>query len=268
MEERRRIGKRRLRRGFQLSRRTTIGTVSVVLFLIIWQIVGQREIVRSDLISYPTEVVATFGHLIATGELESNLWVTLTEFVQGFIPAVMAGITIGVLLALIRPLRELLDPLLVALYAAPTIAFIPILVVWFGVGDRSKIVVVIISTIFPVIINTRAGVVAVAEPWLRAVRSFGATPWQVVTKAILPGSLAAIMAGIRLGLGRAIVGLIAAEMYVSLAGIGRMIQTYSSAARSSEIIVLVAVIATLGFSCVTLLRSIENRLGAWQSDFE
>jgi ABC-type nitrate/sulfonate/bicarbonate transport system permease component len=257
-----------VKRRFSPSRRTVVGTTSVVLFLILWQVVGRREIVRSDLISYPTEVVHTFVHLAATGELGANALVTLAEFVQGFVPAVVAGVGAGILLALIRPLRELLDPLFVAMYQAPTIAFIPILVVWFGVGDKSKIVIVFISAIFPVIINTRTGVAQVAEPWLRAVRAFGATRWQVVTKAILPGSLAPIMAGIRLGLGRAIVGLIAAEMYVSLAGLGRMIQIYSSAARASEIIVLVTLIAAFGFGCVTVFRNFENRLGTWQADLE
>jgi ABC-type nitrate/sulfonate/bicarbonate transport system permease component len=254
--------------GVRPSRRTTVGTAAVVIFLIAWQIVGQREIVRSDLISTPLEVVRTFAHLTATGELGRNALVTLAEFVQGFFPAIAVGIVAGIVLALVRPLRELLDPLLIAMYTAPTIAFIPILVVWFGVGDTSKIVIVFISAIFPVIINTRAGVAEVAEPWLRVVRSFGANRLQVVTKAILPGSLAAIMAGIRLGLGRAIVGLIAAEMYVSLAGLGHLIQTYSSAARASEILVLVTLIAAFGFTCVTLFRALEARLGLWRADQE
>lgn len=250
------------------SHRTTVGTLAVVLFLIAWQIVGQREIVRSDLISTPTEVASTFGHLVATGELGRNAVVTLAEFAQGFFPAIAVGIVTGIVLALVRPLRELLDPLLIAMYTAPTIAFIPILVVWFGVGEWSKVIIVFVSAVFPVIINTRAGVAEVAEPWLRAVRSFGANQAQVVTKAILPGSLAAIMAGIRLGLGRAIVGLIAAEMYVSLAGLGRMIQTYSSAARASEILVLVTIIAAFGFGCVTLFRALETKLGTWRADQE
>jgi len=251
-----------------LSRRLVVGTISVVAFLILWQFVGQREIVRSDLISYPTEVLATFVHLTATGELPSNAAVTLQEFVEGFVPSIVVGIVCGVLLALVRPLRELLDPLLTAIYSAPVIAFIPILVVWFGVGTYSKVVIVFISAIFPVMINTRVGVSEIAEPWLRAVRSFGADQLQVITKAILPGSMPAIMAGIRLGLGRAIVGLIAGEMYVSISGIGRMIQIYSSAARSSEIIVLVVVIAVFGYACVALLRSVENRMGTWRSDLE
>lgn len=252
----------------RLSRRLVVGTLSVVTFLAIWQFVGQREIVRSDLISYPTEVLGTFVRLISTGELGKNAIVTLQEFLEGFVPAVIGGVVFGVVLALVKPLRELLDPLLTAIYTAPMIAFIPILVLWFGVGTYSKVVIVFLSAIFPVMINTRVGVSEIAEPWLRAVRSFGADQMQIITKAILPGSMPAIMAGIRLGLGRAIVGLIAGEMYVSIVGIGRMIQVYSSAARSSEIIVLVVVIAVFGYSCVTLLRSIENRMGTWRSDLE
>lgn len=252
----------------RLSRRFIVGGAAVVLFLVVWQLLGQFEIVRSDLISYPTEVVATFVRLCANGELGSNALVTLIEFLQGFLPAVAVGIAAGVLLALARPLRELLDPVLTAIYTAPAIAFIPIIVVWFGVGPGSKIAIVFVSAVFPVMINTRVGVNETAEPWLRAVRAFGANRWEVVTKAILPGAVPAIMAGIRLGLGRGIVGVIAAEMYVALAGIGHEIQLYSSAARAAEIIVLVVVIASFGFLCVSLLRGVEGRMGTWQLDRE
>jgi NitT/TauT family transport system permease protein len=251
-----------------MSRRTVVGAIAVIAFLVAWQVVGSRNIIRSDLISYPTEVAATFAHMTASGELGKNAAISIVEFVQGYIPAVIAGITAGVLLALVRPLRLFFDPLLVAIYTAPAIAFIPILVVWFGVGVQSKIVIVFLSAVFPIMINTRTGVVEVAEPWLRAVRAFGATRMQLIAKAILPGSLPAIMAGLRLALGRGIVALIAAEMYVSLAGIGRLIQVYSSAARASEIIVLTVVIAVFGFACVSLVRTIEERLGTWRSDFE
>jgi ABC-type nitrate/sulfonate/bicarbonate transport system permease component len=250
------------------SRRTVVGGLAVSIFLIAWQVVGSHNIIRSDLISYPSEAVETFARMAASGELGQNALVSFAEFLQGYIPGALAGVAAGVLLALIKPLRLSLDPLLVAIYTAPSIAFIPILVVWFGVGTFSKIVIVFLSVVFPVMLNTRAGVAEVAEPWLRAVRSFGANRWQLVAKAILPGSLPAIMAGLRLGLGRGIVSLIAAEMYVSLAGIGHLIQVYSSAARASEIVVLTVVIAAFGFACVTLARGLEERLGTWRSDFE
>lgn len=250
------------------NRRFFVGTLSVLLSLVIWQIVGSTNLIRSDLISYPSEVAQTLVKMSASGELGSNAIVSLQEFIQGFIPAVIAGVALGVALALFKRLRYLLDPLLIAIYQAPVIAFIPILVVWFGVGSYSKVVMVFISAIFPVMINTTTGVSEVAEPWVRAVRAFGATPLEVVTKAILPGSLPAIMAGVRLGLGRAIVILIAGEMYVSVMGIGRLVQVYSSAARAAEIIVLVVVISCFGFLCVSLVRWLEDKLGPWRLDLE
>ncbi|HXF33933.1 MAG TPA: ABC transporter permease [Candidatus Acidoferrales bacterium] len=250
------------------SRRVLVGTASVIAFLALWQVVGSTNFVRSDLISYPSEVVATLIKMSSTGELGSNALVSLDEFVMGFVPAVIAGVAAGIVLALVRRLRLLLDPLLVAIYQAPIIAFIPILVVWFGVGTTSKIVMVFISAFFPVMINTMTGVAQVAEPWTRAVRSFGASTLQVVSKAILPGSLPAIMAGMRLGVGRAVVVLIAGEMYVSVMGIGRLVQVYSSAARASEIVVLVVVISGFGFACVSLLRWLENKIGPWRQELE
>jgi ABC-type nitrate/sulfonate/bicarbonate transport system permease component len=250
------------------SRRVLVGTASVIAFLALWQVVGSTNFVRSDLISYPSEVVATLIKMSSTGELGSNALVSLDEFVMGFVPAVIAGVAAGIVLALVRRLRLLLDPLLVAIYQAPIIAFIPILVVWFGVGTTSKIVMVFISAFFPVMINTMTGVAQVAEPWTRAVRSFGACTLQVVSKAILPGSLPAIMAGMRLGVGRAVVVLIAGEMYVSVMGIGRLVQVYSSAARASEIVVLVVVISGFGFACVSLLRWLENKIGPWRQELE
>jgi ABC-type nitrate/sulfonate/bicarbonate transport system permease component len=250
------------------SRRLVVGATAVAAFLALWQVVGSLNIIRSDLISYPSEVVATMITMSRSGELGSNALISIVEFLQGFIPAVVLGIVLGVALALVRWFRLLLDPLLIAIYQAPTIAFIPIIVVWFGVGAQSKVAMVFLSAIFPVMINTTTGVQGVAEPWLRAVRSFGANHLQVVVKAILPGSLPAIMAGIRLGLGRAIVGLIAAEMYVSVAGIGRLVQVYSSADRASEIIVLVVVISGFGFLCVSFIRTLENKLGPWRLDLE
>jgi NitT/TauT family transport system permease protein len=250
------------------SRRVVVGSAAVVGFLALWQLVGSTNLIRSDLISYPSEVVATLIKMSASGELASNAQVSLYEFVAGFAPGVAAGIAAGVVLALVRPLRLLLDPLLVAIYQAPIIAFIPILVVWFGVGTHSKIVMVFLSTVFPVMMNTMTGVAQVAEPWTRAVRSFGASTAQVIVKAILPGSLPSIMAGVRLGVGRAIVILIAGEMYVSLMGIGRLVQVYSSAARASEIVVLVVVISGFGFACVSFLRWLEDRMGPWRRELE
>jgi ABC-type nitrate/sulfonate/bicarbonate transport system permease component len=245
------------------SARVTVGCIAVALFLGLWQIVGANEIIRSDLISYPSEVAATLVQMTASGELGSNLAVSLQEFVQGFVPAIAVGIAAGTAFALSRRLHYLFEPLIVALNTSPIIAFVPIVVVWFGVGTQSKAIMVFLAAVIPIVINTMTGITQVHESWIRACRAFGASQSQVILKAMLPGALPSVMVGVRLAVGRAIVGLIAAEMYVSVHGIGRLIQVYSTSERAAEIFVLVAVVATFGFLLVTLLRRLEGVIAPW-----
>jgi NitT/TauT family transport system permease protein len=245
------------------SARVTVGSIAVALFLGTWQIVGANEIIRSDLISYPSEVAATFVQMTASGELGSNVAVSLQEFIQGFVPAIAIGIAAGTAFALSRRLHYLFEPLIVALNTSPIIAFVPIVVVWFGVGTQSKAIMVFLAAVIPIVINTMTGIAQVHESWIRACRAFGASKSQVILKAMLPGALPSVMVGVRLAVGRAIVGLIAAEMYVSVRGIGRLIQVYSTSERAAEIFVLVAVVATFGFLLVTLLRRLEGLIAPW-----
>jgi ABC-type nitrate/sulfonate/bicarbonate transport system permease component len=245
------------------SARTVVGLISVVLFLIAWQIVGGNEIIRSDLISYPSEVAATFVQMAASGELGSNAAVSLQEFIQGFAPAIAIGVAAGTAFGLSRRLHYLFDPLIVALNTSPIIAFVPIVVVWFGVGTQSKAIMVFLAAVIPILINTMTGIRQVHESWIRACRAFGAGRAQVIAKAILPGALPSVMVGVRLAVGRAVVGLIAAEMYVSVRGVGRLIQVYSTSERAAEIFVLVVVVASFGFLLVTLLRRAEGWLAPW-----
>jgi len=249
--------------GRHRSARAVVGLTAVVLFLIGWQIVGAGEIIRSDLISYPSEVAETLMRMTASGELGGNALVSLQEFIQGFVPAIAIGIAAGTAFALSTRLHYLFDPLIVALNTSPIIAFVPIVVVWFGVGTQSKAIMVFLAAVIPIVINTMTGITQVHESWIRACRAFGASKSQVILKAILPGALPSVMVGVRLAVGRAVVGLIAAEMYVSVRGIGRLIQVYSTSERAAEIFVLVAVVASFGFLLVTLLRRIEGAIAPW-----
>jgi ABC-type nitrate/sulfonate/bicarbonate transport system permease component len=245
------------------SARTVVGCASVLLFLAAWQIIGANEIIRSDLISYPSEIAATLWQMSRSGELGTNALVSLTEFLQGLVPAIVVGIAAGAAFGLSRRLQYLCEPLIVALNTSPIIAFVPIVVVWFGVGTPSKAIMVFLAAVIPIVINTTTGITEVQESWVRACRAFGASRWQVIVKAILPGALPSVMVGVRLSIGRAIVGLIAAEMYVSVRGIGRLIQVYSTSERAAEIFVLVAVVSSFGFVLVTLLRRAEAWLAPW-----
>jgi NitT/TauT family transport system permease protein len=240
-----------------------IGTLSVGIFLMVWQIVGSTEIVRSSFISFPTQIVGAFSDLYTSGELTANVYVSLREFGAGFAAAVVGGVAIGLLFALNRRVRYLIEPMFVAFNMAPMVAFVPILIVVFGIGELAKSVTVFLSAVIPIAINTTTGITQVHESWVRALRALGARKHEIVLKAMLPGALPTIMTGIRLGIGRGIVVLIAAEMTVSLHGIGRLIQVYSSGDNVAKIFVLVAIVAAFGFCCATVLRILERRLAPW-----
>ncbi len=243
-----------------------VGLLSVSLFLLIWEIAGSTETVRSELVSYPTQILSAFKRLILSGELAQNTLISLREFGEGFAAAIVIGIACGVAFALSRTIRYLFEPIFVALYTAPIIVFVPVLVVWFGIGTTSKSIAVFLSAFIPIAINTTTGIEEISESWVRALRAFGASRTQIIFKAMLPGAIPSIMAGIRLAIGRGIVVLIAGEMYVSMSGIGRLISIYSVAPDGvPEIFVLVAVVATFGYVCVLLFSLIESGLTPWRS---
>lgn len=233
------------------------------MLLAIWQVVGSKDLVPSELISYPGQLLEVGASMAASGGLIPHFLVSLQELVYGFAPAVGVGILLGLLMGHSRRLRYLLDPLTMALYTTPRIALIPMLVLWFGVGMESKIAVVFLGGVFPVLVNTVAGVRQLDRSWIQAVRSFGATAPQVMTIVTLRGALPAIMTGIRLGLGRGILGVIVGEMYVSVAGVGQLIHLYGNAGRAAELMVLITFIAMFGVLCIAMLRRVEEWIGPW-----
>lgn len=254
--------------GVTLDSRTRIGAASVFATLVLWQLAGSLPWPVADELSTPFKVAQAFVAMIASGELGSNLGFSLLEFVQGFIPAVVAGLAFGLAYSLFPRFRYLVEPLFICLYTTPLIAFIPIVVLCFGVGAGSKAVMVFISAFVPIAINTSLGITEVHESWVRACRSFGANGFQILSKALIPGALPGIMSGMRLAVGRGMVALIAAEMYASMHGLGRLIQTYGSTSDTTSIFVLVAVISGIGFTAVSQLRALEQRLLPWRLEHD
>jgi NitT/TauT family transport system permease protein len=253
------------RATLRTSPRLTTSLLAVAGFLVAWQLLGP---LAADLISYPTQVLDTAARMAASGELASNAGVSLLEFAYGFLPALALGIGLGLLMGLWRRLRYLLDPLMMALYTPPQFTLLPLLVIWFGIGLESKVAMVFLGALFPIVVNTSTGVQQVDPILVRAVRAFGGSQLDVVRKVILPGALPSMMAGVRLGIGRAIIGVVVGEMYVAVAGLGHLVQVYSSAARPAELIVLVVLFALFGVVAVNVARAIEERVGGWRRSLE
>lgn len=249
-------------------RRAIVGAAAVGLVLSAWQIAGSQAGQAAELLASPVAVGRAIVALAASGELVRHGLVTLRELAAGLSLAIVAGISLGVALGRSRVLRGLLDPVVMAFHVTPRVALLPLLVLWFGVGMSSKVAAVFLGALFPIVVNTQAGAQHVDYLWVRATEAFGGRPLDVVAKVVLPAALPAIMAGLRLALGRAVVTVIVAEMYVSLAGVGQLLQTFGNAGRTAELLALTTVVAGCGSAGVAVLHRLETRLAPWRVNLE
>jgi NitT/TauT family transport system permease protein len=240
--------------------RALVSTLSVALFVIAWEIAPRVGLVDPFFTSEPSRVLAAGLDVLRSGTLAHDAVVSLSEFAVGFALALAVGVPVGLLLGAFPVLRELIDPPVMAVYATPQLALLPIFVLWLGIGMGSKIAVVFLGAAVPIIVNTMAGVRQVDRSLVLAARSFCATRRDVFARVILPASLPSVVVGIRLGVSRATLGVVVAEMYVSQDGIGNQIMRLGSAFRVEHLLVYVLLVSAFGLTMTTLVRTIEDRV--------
>src|SRR5438309_371394 len=243
-----------------LNSRLLISTLTVIAFLAIWEIAPRAGIADATYTSQPSRVIAAGLEIIRTGSFVNDVSVSLAEFAIGFALAVVVGVSLGLVLGRFPVLRYLLDPPIMAIYATPHLALLPIIVVWLGIGMQSKIAVAFIGGVIPILVNAMAGVRGVDGSWIVAARSFSAREWDVFVKVILPASLPSVILGIRLGLSRAVLGVVVAEMYQSQAGVGNEIMRYGSEFRTDYLLFDVLLVSLFGLTATSVVRRLEEKL--------
>jgi NitT/TauT family transport system permease protein len=240
--------------------RALISTASLLFFFLAWEIAPRLGLVDPFFTSRPSAVFVAAVDVVRSGTLLRDAMVSLSEFAAGFALALAIGVPLGLVLGTFSTLRYLVDPPIMALYATPQLALLPIFVVWLGIGMASKIAVVFIGAIIPIVVNTMAGVRQVERPLVLAARSFCATRWDLFVRVILPASAPAVVLGVRLGLSRAVLGVVVGEMYVSREGIGNEIMRLGSAFRVDHLLVYVLLVSAFGLGATTAVRRLEERL--------
>ena len=188
---------------------------------------------------------------------------TLSILVPGFLIAAVAGVVIGVAMARRNLVFQILDPYVTILYNTPRVILIPILLLWLGTGDSMKIVIVVLAAVFPIIINTYAGVRDVSSNATEPARSFGASELQLLFKVVLPSSLPFIIAGIKLGLGRALTTVVVAEVFVSVSGLGGILYAAGSTYQVAKMFVPATILAAMGICLDLGLTRLERACLAW-----
>ena len=233
----------------------------LALILIVWQIVGPH--ISPIFFTYPTKIAVAFYELTISGDLPYYLGQSLEVMIYGLLSAIVIGIPLAVAMARIRWLDWALDFPINALYATPLVALVPILVLWFGIYLKAKIIVVFLFAVFPILINTYQGVRECDKNMLEVARSFRSSERRVWQDVLLPFALPYIAAGVRLAIGRGLVGMVIAEFYTTISGLGYMITRYANNFEMDKTFVPVIVLMVLGVSLTSGLKWLERRVAPW-----
>ena len=242
-----------------------LGTLTVVVFITIWELAGSVWPVANPIfLSSPSRVWHAGVQLYQSGKLLHHLYVSGVEFFWGYFLSILVGVPLGIALGWYRRFNYSFDPFLNALYAAPVVAFLPSLVIWLGVGIASKLTLIFMAAIFPIVMNARDAVKTTPGPLIEAARSFQASQYKIFKTIVLPSAVPFILAGLRLGAGRALIGVFVAELYIAQAGVGQMIAEAGATFNTDVVLVGVVIFSIVGMITLELLTQIERRFDKWR----
>jgi ABC-type nitrate/sulfonate/bicarbonate transport system permease component len=239
-----------------------IRMASVAVFFVIWEYYGRR--MDPIFMAPPSAILEAAVQLIQSGALKKALVQTLWPFSVGMALTVVVGIALGIVMAQWRTLEYVLDPFINALYAIPRIALIPLIILWAGLEFVGKVSILVSVAIFPITVNTYSGIRDVRGAMLEIGRAYGATEWQIFWKIVLPAAIPFIMAGIRLAVGLAIIGIIVAEFFTAISGLGGMIVEYANVFATAKLFVPIIVIALIGVVLTEFVMWLERRMSRWR----
>jgi ABC-type nitrate/sulfonate/bicarbonate transport system permease component len=241
-----------------------LGVIGVVGFFLAWELSTRFEILNPFYFPPFTKIIAKGYELFANGTIWEHMWFSLTNFLIGFSISIVLGVIMGVPMGWYKNVCKTFDPLLSGIYATPLIALLPLIIMMFGLGAISKIIMTLLAALFPILINTMVGIANTDHRLVTMARAFGAKDRQILMKVSMPGSLPYLVAGMRVALGRALVYIVVAEQYGAATGLGYLSSLAAQRFQMAAMFVPIVIIAGLGAGLNELLKMLENRLEKWK----
>ena len=246
-----------------MNRKIIVRLISLIFVLLIWEYYGRR--VNPILFTYPSAIAGAFVTLVANGELQSYMKESLLVLAYASVLSVLAGVLLGVVMGRFLIIEWAADIYVNALYSTPMVAVVPLIVLWFGFKVPAKVIIVFLFMVFPVLLNTYEGVKNVDRNLQEVARSFCSSESQLWRHLIIPSAVPFIVAGVRLAIGRGLVGMIVAEFYTSITGLGYMIVRYANALETDKLFVPIVVVMILGVGLLSLAKWVEGRIAPWRN---
>jgi ABC-type nitrate/sulfonate/bicarbonate transport system permease component len=249
-------GKNRLRRLWAF-----LPVLSVVVFLAAWQVVGGH--VDPILFATPTNVALAFWDLLQTGELGPAFGTAMGDLATGYLLATVVGIGVGVVMGRSPAIERVLNPYVNFFQATPLIALVPLVVIWFGVGFEARVTVTFMLAVWSIIINTATGVKETPPSLIDVGRVYKLSRWQVITGIAIPNAVPNIFAGLRIALGKALIGMVIAQMEISVTGLGGLIINYGNAFKTAYLLAAVCTASLVGVIAAAVLELIRRWVFPW-----
>jgi NitT/TauT family transport system permease protein len=252
---------------YQQHEGAILGGGAVLIAIGLWQAIWSYTNWISPLFfSGPSAIAKAFWVSLTQGNLLSDLAFSGKNFAIGFGLALVSGVVLGVIVGWYRRFRLIADPFLNALYAAPRIAMMPLIIIWFGIGMWSKVFIVFLSAFFPILVNTVAGIRNMDRDLLRAARAFCASDWQIFKTLAIPGSVPFILTGVRQGVAVGLIGVVVGEMLGSSEGIGFMVAYGGQTFQTDTLFVGFIIIAFAGVILTSIAERLERRFSRWRPE--
>jgi len=250
-----------------------LGTSAVIIFLLVWESMGGALSrynpipflrINPMFMSAPSLIFKAAVDMFSSGEIYHDLKISSIEFFWGYVLAVGVAIPLGILTGWYKRLSYICDPFVNAMNATPRVALLPLVIIWLGIGILSKVGIIFLGAVFPMLINARDGVKTTPLNLINAARSFGASEWQVFKSVVFPSTLPFLLTGLRIAVGRALVGVLVGELYAATAGIGFMITVAGATFQTDKVFVGVLIFAISGIVLTDILDRIEHRFDKWR----
>lgn len=244
------------------------GAIIPVVTIVLWQLAGSTGVISAQFLPTPLSIARAFTGLLLTGELTHHLGVSMGRAGVGFLIGGVLGLLFGVLTGLFRSVEYVLDPSVQVLRLVPHLAIAPLIILWFGFGEMSKVVIILTGSFFPLYINTFMGIRNVDNKLFEVSRVLGFSPYQRLRRLILPAALPGILLGLRLSLAVAWIGLVVAELIGSQSGIGFLINEAKQNSNTEVVFVGIIIFAIVGKLIDSLFRIIERKCLFWRDSYE
>ncbi|GII91639.1 ABC transporter permease [Sinosporangium siamense] len=254
---------RRVKRGAAAA--FALRALGPVVLAALWAAGTTSGWIRPDVLASPAQVAAAFAELYGDGQLGDALAVSLTRAGVGLALGAAAGLALGLLSGLVALGEELVDPTVQMLRTIPFLALVPLFIVWFGIGEASKVILIAVATSFPMYVNALSGTRNADRKQVEAAKAFGVRGFRLVREVILPGALPSLLVGLRLSLTLSVIALIAAEEINSTAGLGYLMTQAREFVRTDILVVVILLYALLGLLADLLVRTLERVLMPWRA---